>query len=73
MGPVGLPGMLPVFLVVDKADLADRAEYGPQEVDAAARSFGAEWLLTSAKTGDHVEDAFQRLAHLAAERQLRLL
>ena len=65
-------GTLPVFLVVNKADLGDRAAYGPDEVDAAAKAFGAGWLMTSAKTGDNVEEAFRRLASKVVERQLHL-
>ena len=65
-------GRLPVFLVVNKSDLVDRAEYGPLEIDAAAKAFGAEHVLTSAKTGANVEEAFRRLAVLAAMRQLRI-
>ncbi len=64
-------GKLPVFLIVNKADLSDRAEYGTHEIQAMAGSHAADALLTSAKTGDHVDDAFHRLARLAAERQLR--
>lgn len=71
-GVESVSGMLPVFLVVNKADLADRAEYGTSEIEAAAKVFGAEYLATSAKTGANVEEAFRRLAYLAAERQLRL-
>ncbi len=65
-------GKLPVVLVVNKADLADRAEYGPEQIEDVAKEFGASHFLTSAKTGDHVEDAFHRLAYLAAWRQLKL-
>ena len=64
-------GKLPIFLVVNKADLDDRAEFGPKEIEAMAKAHAADYLLTSAKTGAHVEDAFRRLAELAAERQLR--
>ena len=66
-----LSGTLPVVLVVNKADLGDRAEYGAVEIEDIAGEFGAQHLLTSARTGDNVEEAFRRLACLAAERQLR--
>jgi small GTP-binding protein len=65
-------GKLPVFLVVNKADLGDRAEYGVREIEEVAKAFGAEFLLASAKTGDNVEDAFRRLGRMAAEHQLQL-
>lgn len=64
-------GTIPVFLVVNKADLEDRAEYGTREIEALAKANGAEFIVTSAKTGNHVNDAFHRLARLAAEHQTR--
>lgn len=63
-------GRLPVVLVVNKADLLDRADFGPGEIETTSKAFGAEAFLTSAKTGENVEEAFRRLAFLAAERQL---
>ena len=65
-------GKLPVVLVVNKSDLGERAEYGPREIEDLANTFEASSFLTSAKTGSHVEDAFHRLAYLAAWRQLKL-
>jgi small GTP-binding protein len=64
-------GAVPVVVAANKADLADRAEYGAAEVDAVARSLGGESFATSAKTGDHIEAAFRRLATLVADAQLR--
>lgn len=65
-------GEIPVFLVVNKADLTERADYGTKEIQALANAHGADFIVTSAKTGDHVDDAFHRLARLAAEHQIAL-
>ncbi len=64
-------GELPVVIVVNKADLGDRAEYGRNEIEEVAKASRADFFLTSAKTGDSVEDAFRKLGGMAAERQLR--
>ncbi len=66
-----LAGRIPMVLVGNKVDLVeDRirpeeyAYYLSQKYDTAA-------LITSAKTGEHVEDAFHRLAEKAAEASRR--
>ena len=71
-GVESVVGKIPVFIVVNKADLEDRAEYGTQEIQALAGAHGAASIVTSAKTGARVDDAFHSLARLAAEHQIRL-
>ena len=51
---------VPSLLLLNKADLADQWEIPKDRQDQLA-SQGWEMLLTSAKTGQNVEDAFQRL------------
>lgn len=65
-------GEVPLFLVVNKADLADQAEYGDTDMAFMARSLRCGFLKTSAKTGENVEEAFLRISRIVAERQLRL-
>ena len=48
----------PVYLAVNKADLADTWEIDP----AALERFGVPIVRTSAKSGEHVEDTFAALA-----------
>ncbi len=67
-GVESVVGKVPILLVANKADLADRAEYGPREAEAAAESFGGESVVTSAKTGENVEEAFRRLATRIVDR-----
>jgi small GTP-binding protein len=46
----------------NKADLADQQVIESLRLEAVANSFAAPWLLTSAKTGEQVDEAFQQLA-----------
>jgi len=65
-------GEVPLFPVVNKADLADQAAYGDTDMAFMARSLRCGFLKTSAKTGEGVQDAFLRLARIVADRQLGL-
>ena len=63
-------GRVPIFLAVNKSDLQDRAAYGTPEIEAIAREFSCEYLMTSAKLGTNIEECFQRLAAVVARAQL---
>ncbi len=65
-------GQVPVVVAVNKADLADDADFGRSEIERVARALHSDVLMTSAKTGEHVEDAFQRLGSVVARHQLRM-
>jgi len=41
-------------------------------VAQSAKAYDSEFVLTSAKNGDNVEEAFRRLAALVATQQLHL-
>jgi len=56
----GTAGKVPALLVINKVDLAPQWEIGPDHQAKLAES-GWEIFLTSAKTGEKVEDAFARL------------
>lgn len=64
-------GEVPMLLVVNKADLEDRAAFGPKQIEAVANAFGCEYMTTSAKTNTRIEEAFQKLAQIVAVHQLR--
>jgi len=53
-------GVVPFILVLNKHDLRDEWEIDPAVLDGAAAR-GWSILRTSAKTGDGVDEAFQRL------------
>jgi small GTP-binding protein len=56
----GTAAKVPALLVINKADLADQWEIGPDRQAQLAES-GWEIFRTSAKTGAQVEEAFSRL------------
>src|SRR6266550_4553598 len=57
-------GKVPILIAVNKADLASNARFQERDVAEFAKAYGAQFFLTSAKTGDQVETAFARLAAL---------
>jgi len=63
-------GRVPLLIAVNKKDLASRAQYEEREVAQFAKAFESEYLLTSAKTGENVEETFRRLGAACAETQL---
>lgn len=69
-GAVKVVGTVPLTIAVNKSDLAARAQIRGREVEQFAKAYSSEVFLTSAKTGDRVEEAFARLALLVADRQL---
>src|SRR5438094_299246 len=65
-----LIGKVPVLIVVNKADLTSSAQFTERDVAQFAKAYGSDFLLTHAKTGEHVESAFTRLASVVVEGQL---
>ena len=51
-----------LILVGNKADLLDERQISDEALATVAETFAAPYLLTSALTGHHVEDAFYHLA-----------
>ncbi len=63
-------GPVSVIVAGNKADLADRAAYGPAEIESVTRIPSSDQFLTSAKTGASVNATFERLASLIVDAQL---
>ncbi len=63
-------GRVPILIAVNKSDLASTAQYGERDVQQVAKAFDCEYLMTSARTGENVEEVFRRLGSLVAEFQL---
>ncbi len=71
--PSGLEiaGDVPVYIVVNKSDLVDRRAFSDDDVKKTAEPFGAPWIMTSAKKGEFVDDAFNALAVEIVDRAMR--
>ena len=63
-------GKVPTLITANKADLVSSAQYGEHDVEQVARAFECPFLMTSAKSGAHVEDAFRRIGQMVTESQL---
>ncbi len=55
-------GPVPVVIATNKMDLSPDRKLDTAALDGLARDSGSEWFTTSAKTGENVEAAFERLA-----------
>jgi small GTP-binding protein len=66
-----IAGDVPVYIVVNKKDLPDRRAFSDDELRGVAQSFNAPFILTSARTGEFVEDAFNALAIEMVDRAVR--
>ncbi len=63
-------GKVPLLIAVNKSDLISSAQYGEKDVEQVAKAFDCPFVLTSAKSGEHVEDAFRRMGQMVTESQL---
>jgi len=57
-----IAGPIPVVIATNKVDLSPIRTVEAGELDELARESGGGWFTTSAKTGENVEAAFERLA-----------
>ncbi|MFQ5911073.1 MAG: Rab family GTPase, partial [Thermoplasmata archaeon] len=64
-------GQIPTYVVANKADLVEDQQFGEDKVRAFCTRWGSPYLLTSAKTGEGVEEAFRRLTGLILRAQFR--
>ncbi len=70
-GVEAVVGKVPILIAVNKADLSTEAQFTERDVDQVAKAFQAAYVMTSAKTGVNVEEAFRKLGAVVAEDQLR--
>ncbi|MBA3045104.1 MAG: GTP-binding protein [Candidatus Thermoplasmatota archaeon] len=60
----------PVVLLGNKFDLVSEMQFGDKELGEVAGRYNMKYHLTSAKTGDHVEDSFIELGNEVIDRHL---
>ncbi|MHA1820201.1 MAG: GTP-binding protein [Promethearchaeota archaeon] len=58
---------IPVLLIANKNDLKNQFEITQDDIKSVAEQLGLEYIETSAKSGENVEDAFKYLAYKALE------
>ena len=63
-------GKVPLLIEVNMSDLASSSSFGDKDIEQVAKAFDCPYLLTSAKSGEHVEDAFRRIGQMVTESQL---
>ncbi len=56
-------GNIPIVIVGNKSDLEDKIVISEKEIKEITDKFGFHYILTSAKTGDNVNDAFLYIAY----------
>jgi small GTP-binding protein len=64
----GVAGAVPVVLLGNKSDLANRRQVDPAELDDLAGELGLTAMTTSARTGENVQRAFIRISRLIHRR-----
>ncbi|TET90425.1 MAG: GTP-binding protein [Methanomassiliicoccales archaeon] len=68
---VDVCGSVPVTILANKIDLRGDVEVQEQGLSELAGRFDAPYIYTSAKTGENVEKAFDRIARQIIERKLQ--
>ncbi len=64
-------GDIPVQIIANKIDLVADMEFDEDEVRRYSDSIRSSYIMTSAKTGENVEPAFDRMARSIIERRVQ--
>ncbi len=62
-----IPRNIPIVIVGNKSDLVDKIVISEEELKEVAKQFGFHYIVTSALTGENVNDAFLYLAYRVIE------
>ena len=65
-------GKIPTVILANKKDLDDQQEFGVKELRFLAETLDAPFLLTSAKTGENVDEAFVAIGRQMVKNQMNL-
>ncbi len=65
-------GDIPVHFVANKIDLKEQMAFGEDELKKAAGKYNSPFIFTSAKTGENIPEAFQKLAEMVATQMVAL-
>ena len=63
-------GDLPAVLLANKIDLKDQRVVSEEEIKKKAEELGCTYLITSAKTGENIDEAFELLIHKILESEI---
>lgn len=63
----GVAGDVPCYILANKSDLQEDARITSEELEPYGERWGCPYILTSAKTGEGVETAFEELARHVIE------
>ena len=69
-GVYSVTGKIPIQFMANKWDLKEQAELDEEELVQATKAYDSPFFLTSAKTGENVETAFQNLGERIASEKL---
>lgn len=61
-------GKVPIILLLNKSDLSNQSSIAQEDIDRITKKHGISCLPTSAKTGENVEKAFQKLSRIMVEK-----
>ncbi len=61
----------PLVIAANKADLTAQRRIADEDIDAVAATISAEWLCTSARTGEGVQEAFHMLGRRIGQQKGR--
>jgi small GTP-binding protein len=64
-------GEIPVQIIANKIDLKDEAEITEDDIQRFSGEIGSTYIVTSAKTGENVEDAFDVLAKKIVQKRVK--
>ncbi|MFQ6106686.1 MAG: Rab family GTPase [Thermoplasmata archaeon] len=63
-------GRVPIVFLGNKIDLTDMRKVEDDDMKMMGDSYGSQYLLTSARTGENVENAFLEMAKMVADKDV---